>query len=346
MTIGEYRDIKALSQTSLKLLDYSPKKFYEYEYKWLTGQGDKSEMPENDAMRFGSLVDCKLLTPELFDSQYAVNTGAMPTGQMLTFVQTYYLYEKTLLDTVNGRDLTEEEIAGLAQAAYEFVGFKRDRLQTILERFKTEGLDYYNFLTLSAGKTVISQEENEKADKLILEAKSTEFVRDVLSAEFNRNTEVIRQLPLVDKISVEDQVVDIKGLVDFVIIEHDSKTIRPFDLKTTGESYFSTSYTSRRYDIQAAFYYHLLVLWKKTLYPDYLVTIPEFLVIYTNGNQPELYEMSSEQLTMGRTGGINQYGRPVKGFINLLSDFIWHKKNDKWNFAKEVYENNGRKKLL
>lgn len=343
MTIREYRDLKMLSQSSLKLLDYSPAKFYEYEYMWLKGLGERRDMPENEAMRFGSLVDCKLLTPELFDETYSINSGVTPTGQMLTFVEAYYKFEFEYEALVGTKDLSEEEVLMIATKAYDAVGFKRDKLQSVIERFKTEGIDYYNFLLLSAGKKVISQEEDQKATKLIFEAKNAEFIGDILSADSSPGLVTFKQLPLFTKLSIGTYLIEVKGLLDFVIVDNLNKTITPYDLKTTGESYFLNSYTSRRYDLQAALYTELLKTWAESNYPDYQVLPFNFLVIYTNGNKPELYELTQDQLRLGAIGGTNQYGRPVKGFIDLLQDYVWHVENNKWNYSKEVYENNGRK---
>lgn len=348
ITVKEYRDLKMISQSSLKLLDYSPLKFYNYEYKWLTGEGERSEQPANAGMKMGSLVDCKLFTPEEFDNTYIVSNVQHPTGQMLTFTDNFYEEEKKLSAEL-GRPVNKDEVRQIAEKAYAFTGFKRDSLDNVFERFGKEAFEYYKFLKQSEGKIILSKGENTEADELIEAAKKDEYISKIL--EPGDGFEVIKQLPVTGIFSAGNEyceIVKLKGLLDLVVIDHKTKSIHPFDLKTTGDSNFIQSYNNWRYDLQGAFYTYLLKIWKsEQKYKDYYVTPFTFIVIYTSGvKAPELYEMSGDQLDLGKLGGLNSSGKYVRGFSQILADYVWHKQTGKWNYTKEVYENNGRRIII
>lgn len=344
MSVSQYRDLKMLSQSSLKLLDYNPRKFYQYQEKWLSGEGEQQEQTPNEAMKFGSLVDCKLLTPKDFDSQFIVNTAVQPTGQMLTFVVAYFALEQNFID-FHKREPSIAEVDTMFIQAYNTAEFKRDSKEKVMERFKVEGMDYYTFLKMSKGRMVVSSEQNQAAEAIIGQLKTDEFIGPILSP-VEVLKEVKTQLPVFGELTVDfhEAGLKLKGLLDLVSIDHENKTIQPFDLKTTGEANFITSYNTRRYDIQGALYSYLLRFWQsENKMSDYQQLPFTFITVYTNGNSPELFEMSKAQIELGTNGGLNSYGWKVKGFVQICADYYWHRSNNKWNYSKEVYEYNGRK---
>lgn len=335
----EYRDIKALSQSSLKLLDQSPRKFYETEYQWLIGAKDKPEIEVSDAMRLGELVDCLLLTPSDFSSSFVVHTGETPTGQMLDFTNKYFKQEKEQTNNYE-KKLEQSEIDQIAENVYIEVGFKRDSRDTVLKRFKTEALDYYKSLRAGIGRAVISPEMHLKALRMVDQLNANEFTGPILNP--GPDVEKLVQLPIYKEDFCQFRV-PVKGLLDLVLIDHSTKIISTYDLKTTSEFNFTSSYISRRYDIQGSLYNELsMYLIGDMKLGGYKVKDSfKFIVGSTIGGMPEIWKMNFNDLKTGRLGGKNLYGRTIKGFKGLIDDYKWHVENNKWDYPKEVYENNG-----
>lgn len=337
---SEYKSIKALSQSSLKQLEYDPKSFYTFEERWLTGElQNKPEFKPTESMKLGEVVDCLLLTPELFESNFLVNNSIPPTGQMLEFVDQYTFLEKEASSNYT-IELSKESIQQLAQTAYEYVGFKRDSLSKVLDRFKDEALEYYNMSRI-LDKTVVNSKMYKLALDLVSLIKEHEYAKKIINLPSDcegHNQLIVRG----QWHSGDGVIVHLKGLLDRVIIDHTAKEIVPIDLKTTSEDYFPNSIISYRYDLQAAFYSHLLAQWMiGKPWSTYRLMPFVFLTVNTVNPKVAMWQLSARDLSTGKFGGETHYGREVKGFSNLLHDYAWHKSNNKWDYPRDIYQGNG-----
>lgn len=346
----EYADVRAFSQSSLKLLDFSPRQFYREEYPWVIGQTPfKALRAETDSMLLGSLVDVMLTRPKDLDKEYVTVEGA-PTGQMKTFVDLYFAYEK---DVTKGytEELTPYNHAEITSRAYKGAEFKRDSLEKVTERFKTEGLLYYNSLRKTIGKTVVLAEMMIKATALVRGMLEDEFIGEVVGRiegtvmdERGTLTQVFNQLAIY----WEEHGLLFKALLDKVIVDHIKKTIQPYDIKTTGESNFMTAFGSWRYDLQGAFYTDALHYWMKQQGLEGYTILPFiFIVCFTNdrGIPPQMWSMGQYDYYAGRYGMYRPKMRQVRGYQDLIQDLLWHIKEDKWRYSKSVYKNNGVREL-
>lgn len=340
----DYYDIRALSQSSLKLFSFNPQRFFLEEYLWITGVKDKTKRKDkSDAMIFGDLLDCLVLVPHEFDERFIKADVAPPSGQMLEFVKYYFEREVDITD--GATELTKEEAQEIAHEAYNKVGFKRDSFAKVLERFKTEALDYYKLLRKSVGKTIVSSELVDKAEELKTVLLEDEYIGPILSAQTNEKQTVFRQMPLVQDTDIDN--VKLKGLLDMVVVDHENKEIHLYDLKTCSD-YFPSSFTTYRYDIQMTFYAGLLATWAEEngYIEDYELIMPVFIVADTSGNeQHTLWEMPQSLFEVAAEGGANIYGRTIKGMGQMVEDLKWHIENNKWQYPREVYENQGKRIL-
>jgi hypothetical protein len=86
----DYRDVKSISQTSLKELDRNVRAFYNDEYQWLIGNKPRKERRSSDSLILGDMVDCILTRPEELDKKYVVEPDK-PSPQMAQFVE--YMFD-------------------------------------------------------------------------------------------------------------------------------------------------------------------------------------------------------------------------------------------------------------
>ena len=182
--------------------------------------------------------------------------------------------------------------------------------------------------------------------------KTHEFTRDYFK-DNRSHIEIQFQVPILWDPSFYDDSLDgkAKSLLDIVILDHKNETVLPVDLKTTGSSVFTfeSKMTKWRYYIQGAYYYDA-INWRVDNHDeisDYQVLPFEFVVISRqNLNNPLVYTMTEQDLDAGRNGGELSYnGREVRGWIELMKDLKWHQENNKWNYSREIYENDGKIEL-
>lgn len=307
LTKENYREYPAINYSLLSKLSRDP------------SVALKDEKITGDGITFGDVLDI-LLTQgqEEFDKKYFIANIERPIGQMGDFVCLYQQYKN-------------------AEIAYKKVGFKRDSLEKILDRFEIEGRDYYNFLCKIDYKTPISAEMLMKVNQAINTLKTHPFTKDLLYQLQSNNYHFEQQLPLL--FNARDK--ECKGLLDRVNIDHSAKTIQPLDIKTMSDyvSSFPTSFIKWNYHLQAAFYTEAL----KQKYPDYEIKPFKFIVISSQQlNKPLIYTCTDNDLLVGKLGGINTYtNRKVKGYEQLIDDYIWHLENDLWEYPREVYKRNG-----
>ncbi len=332
----EYKNVKALSQSSLKLLDYSPKKFYEFEQRWLIGElENKPERPVTESMLLGELVDCLLLESDKFDERYIVCNVDIPTGQMLTFTEEMYKLH------MEGVDDPE----AVAKQAYANVGFKRDPIEKILLRFATEGLPYFTFKLAAIDRQVVDSLVYNKAAKLVQELKDHKFISKIL--EPSPDKEFLYQLPIYMDWPCgsvrKKSVVKLKGLLDLVVIDHRQRTITPYDLKTSADSSFENAVWKYRYDLQASFYNALLSNYVQSLQylSGYTIKDFKFIVCSTVDRQHEIWNVPNEITYAAAYDTRVVNGKIIRGWCVLLSLYEWHLGTGLWDFPKEVHDNDG-----
>jgi len=61
-------------------------------------------------------------------------------------------------------------------------------------------------------------------------------------------------------------------------------------------------------------------------------------------SRPRLYAVGNDTLKVGKIGGWEKTGSEyIKGYYDLVRDLHWHIDNDKWDYTKDEYLNNGMK---
>jgi hypothetical protein len=302
-------------------------------------------LPErsDDSLRMGSVIDTLLTRPEEFNDKFIVYKGVYPSGQMLQFCN----YLATKWDGIT-------PISEWHQSAYEDVGFKRDNLAKVLEKFEVYR-DYFEFLIDSKNKSVVSAEMASRARYIVGQLKDGEYTRGIVNAHTFKSERVditvFHQLELTQVWTGEPTFskpkwkkgIAIKGALDKVIVDHVRKVIIPIDYKSSfNVEGFQDSYFKWRYYRQGSFYTFLIKQWAiEQGYDGYTIRPFKFVVCSTTGGKHYIYEMDEIDIKKARTGGTTYNGINVKGWEDILDEIAYMTEVDKWDYPYMAQIKNG-----
>jgi len=320
ITDNQYLEDGAESQSKLK-------KILKHPFFYLNNKYSDDDEPAEVTL-IGDGVDMILTQGEdSFNENILVASVERPTGQMGDYVWALY---------VNRHREDPEQIA------YDIVGFKRDTLDKVKERFKLEGQEYYNQLLESENKKVITPTQYETIQNIVESLKHNQFTQSIFS---NPKYQRAYQVPLY---GIWGRF-KMKGLLDMIVYDSSTNTIHPIDIKTTSKSlhFFDDTIFDHRYDFQAAYYLELinqnLGLLKAHFQCKSVPNIGHFKFVVESQvyvNAPLIFEMSDESINIGRIGG-KRKNRTYEGFTQAFERLAYHLDTDLWDYRKEDYESKG-----
>lgn len=321
----DYSQIKAISNSLMGVYEDDYESFVRY---WVYGQ----QLPQkkDDSLSLGSAIDTLLTRPDEFNDIFIVYNAPAPTGQMLSFC--YALV-----------NLGKEGEGLPYQAAYDYVGFQRDKLEKVLEKFEPFK-SYYQFLIDSRGKSVLTADQASRAQQIVKELSDAKYTRGPVMTQAHPGIlDVHNQMELTYELNIRGQVLPLKGALDRVIVDHLKKRIFPFDFKSSFNSdNFEYSYVKYRYYRQGSFYTFLLRKWaEENGYGDYEITKFSFIVCSTNKGRHYLYQMDDGDIQSAEVGGDIQYGYSIKGWRQILDEIAWLTENNNWDYPYIAQVNNG-----
>lgn len=321
----DYRQIKAISNSLMGVYEDDFDAFVKY---WVYDQ--LLPQKKDDSLSLGSAIDTLLTRPDEFNDIFIVYNAAAPTGQMQSFC--YALanaYEE-------GKPLPY-------QVAYDAVGFKRDTLPKVIEKFEPFK-PYYQFLIDSKDKAVLTAEQATRAYQIVSELKGAKYTAGLVNATHHPGVmDIYNQLELKYEHHVGGQVLTLKGALDRVIVDHMKRTILPLDFKSSFNSdNFEYSYVKYRYYRQGSFYTYLIKKWAEEQgLGDYKIAKFTFIVCSTNRGKHYLYQMTDTDIAAAEHGGMIQYGYKIKGWRQILNEIAWLQESNTWDYPYEAQVNGG-----
>ena len=336
-TEAQYRAVIMDSSSSLKEFSMNRKKYYS---KYILNE--KIEEEDSKASIIGRLVETLLMEDHLFDEKFhmSVITSA-PTGLMLEFVEA--LYKHTSAAT-NEDGILTRSFEYLCKDAYVDSGFKI-KIDAVLGKFIGSDAEiYYKEIreVRSKGLTVVTTQDVDNANKIVAELKTNDFTASIVNLVNSARYSVYNQLQ-VEGYDVLDH--KFKSMMDKVVVDHDAKTVKVYDLKCTWsvENFYEEYYLYRRAYIQAYLYFFAAKHHFAEL--DYRILDPIFIVCdSTNYSAPLLYQTTIDSMLSAKKG-FEHKGKQYPGVDSLIEDLKWAIENDKWNISRENYINNGVVKL-
>lgn len=225
---------------------------------------------EKESLIIGNAVECKVLLGDhaFNEAYYHPQLAEKPSDIVMSTMQR--LYSQTAadrLDHIEDESITE---------AYEAEGYKAGTnwgAEAKMRNLKKEGEAYYNSLVLCKGRQLLSSEElvtiGVVADNLWASPRLQKYLKPEEGTEC-RVQEVI---------FFEYRGKQCKAMLDITNVNHEKKTARVIDLKTTRERLLNFPAAVRKwhYDLQIAFYTKALA----AKYEGYEILPPVFLVAST-----------------------------------------------------------------
>ena len=337
-TEAQYRAVVMDSSSSLKDFSQDRKKYYK---KYILG--DKVEDKDSSAANMGRIVETLLMEPHLFDDKFYMSSCAStPTGLMLDFVEALYRHT---------RDATDEDgkvtrpMNELLEDAYKDSGFKIKYEAVISKFIGSDAEIYYNEIrrVRTLNLTVVNTMEISIAEKIVERLKTNSTTGPIVNLVNSSRYEII------DQMQVEGYTIDehlFKSMLDKVIIDHDAKTISPYDLKCTWsvENFYEEYYLYRRAYIQAYLYYYAmlhLVKDEESPYYGYTINYLKFIVCdSTNYYQPLIYTLDFNDMADAYAGFVHK-GRTYPGVGDLIAALTWCVQTDTWDISHKNYLSNG-----
>jgi len=256
------------SYSGLNKLLFSPVIFYRHYI--LNQQEDKTDAHLVE----GSLLHSILLEPESFDDKYIVIPGSIPAENSKKVIDKVFAIAKDQNRLDNALDKFESEILQILVDINLHQTLKTD-VQRIDKIVTDQTTEYYEFLRTKGNKTVIDNEMLERVKVAAAEISSSKECSRLLGLD---DPETKNEVPIMLELS--DYPFGLKGHVDNIRIDHQTKTIYINDLKTTGKYIqdFPESVEYYNYWLQAAIYMHLVKATLEESLKDYKIVF-HFIVI-------------------------------------------------------------------
>lgn len=274
----EYRKGIGLSYSTIA-------RFHREGFDKLKSLFDKIEGPH---LTFGSMVDTLLTgSQEEFDNAFLVAEFPNVVESQIGVLK--YLFNKYSENYSSLLEIPDDLIIS-ATTVLEFQS--RWKPETRAKVIKENGVEYYNLLHLSIGKILVSTEEYRNAQECVTELKENDVTYEYFNSlsPFEDNIEKLFQL----KFKGTYEGIELRCMADEIIVNHDTKTVTPIDLKTSfkQEWNFPDSFIKWCYWIQAQLYWYIIRqnMDNDPLYKDYTLEDYKFIVISNGTRIPLIWE--------------------------------------------------------
>lgn len=307
------------SYSSINKLLFSPRMFYNH---YVLKQKEDST---DSHLVIGRVLHCLLLEPANFDNQFAVMTSKIPSENNKKIIDNIFRnYLVNQNNTLTLEDYSKDILTHLLTInLHQSLKTDQQRLDKILT---DENNEYFEFLKLSLGKTVIDQTILDNC-KISLEViKSNNDVRALLQLDkIQEDNEIEVYNELIVSMSDKNLPFGFKGVLDNVVIDHNSKTIFINDLKTSGKSIqdFPESVDYYKYWIQGTIY--VMLASEKFLKDKQDWNVQLTFIVIDKYNQVYPYQVSSESLNKWKID-----------FEKIVTQIKWHYDNKQYNLPYDL----------
>lgn len=306
------------SYSGINKLLFSPVMFYNH---YVLNQREDS----TDAhLVAGRVLHCLLLEEENFNEQFVVLPGKIPTDSQKKIIDNIFKYHLTLgNNSLNLSDYSQEILTQLLTVnLYQALKTDQQRIDKILTQ---ENIDYFEFIKSSLDKTVVDEPTLASCRISVEILRANQDIRSLMQLdkdEDDKTIEVFNELFI--KAELNKQTFGFHGMLDNIVIDHNTKTIFINDLKTLGKSIqdFPDSVEYYRYWIQAIIYIQL-AKHHFSEFKDYSFQIT-FIVI-DKYNQVYPYQVSQETLEKWKVD-----------FDHVIEKVTWHYDNKRYDLPYDL----------
>lgn len=337
-TEKEYRKLPIDSSSSLKEFSVDRKKYYK---KYILSEKSDEDESDSKASITGRVVETLLFEKEKFDEKfYLSSVFNAPTGNMALFVDALYKYTEAAATEDGTLTRSFEDIA---RDAHKDSGYKWT-FEKVLEKFTGSNAEiYYKELrnVKSKGLTVITAEDVNNAERVVAELRINEAIAPIVNLVNSDRYTVLTQHQ-INGYTIDG--LEMKSMIDLIIIDHIEKTIYIYDLKCSWsvEGFLREYYLYRRAYIQAYVYLKAGEYLKKELgLDDYQLEYPKFIVCDSiNYLSPLIYTLNSDDIQDAYMGFFFE-GIRYPGVKSIVTDLKWARENNQWRISRKNYLSGG-----
>ena len=311
VTEEEYRKSPALSYSTIA-------RFHRDGFDGLDKIFDKIESP---SLIFGSMVDA-LITggQDEFDNTFIVaEFPNIPDSQVNVIKYLFNNYS----ENYNSLLKIPDDLIIVATEVLEFQ--KNWKPETRAKVIKENGVEYYNLLHISIGKTLVNTKDYQDAQACVKTLKEDEFTSEFFAEDnpFDKTIERLYQL----KFQGEYEGIKLRCMADLIMVDHENKVVTPIDLKTSfkKEWNFPSSFIQWGYWIQAQLYWYIIRqnMDNDPLYKDYKLANYQFIVISNNSRIPLIWEYPDTKAEVDCYYGKNNEIE-CKNWRNIVEDLNYY----------------------
>lgn len=291
--------------------------------------GKKNEdISELDGIMVGSMVDSILTCNKLPDDFHVIKKK--PTGKAKQVLKVLAEYLNHLPDP---NDLFSEKNEDIINKCCEAIKYhkasKKSTPEILLEKRKKGLLNYKEYFelisTVPKDSFIISEYLNYQANKCVktLIKEFPHLFNDKIPNE--EGLRIIAQTKLLGKVGG----IEIKGMMDLIVIDDENKVITPIDLKTgaySANSFYEEGFIGWNYYLQCGLYKELLIqnLKKHPIYSDY--EVDNFVFVYCSRMDFTVgtLEVNSD-MNYNSFHGFDFEGVYKKGLYEIIDEYVEHK---------------------
>ena len=279
---------------------------------------DKVDSP---SLTYGSLVDCLLTgSKEEFDDRFLVADFPELADSRIKVIKSVYL--RTM-----GNIPWEQIPDDVFNSAIEENQFQMNwKAETRIKVIRECGKEYYDLLTLSDSKTLVSNAVYADAIKAVEALKNSDSTKVYFAENDPFNDDIERCYQLKFKGKFEDY--DIRCMADLLYVDHINKFVCPIDLKTSShkEWDFYKSFIDWRYFIQAQLYWYIIRqnMDQSEVFKNYKLLNYRFVVVNNQIDQPKVpltWEFSETQSELPFVYGKNEVPN-WRDLVRILDSYL------------------------
>jgi hypothetical protein len=278
-----YKEKFYFSYSSLKKLLWNPAVFYQLYVLNIRNKGLDSDLIN------GKVIHALLLEGGKFNENFIISPSELPSGNSKVVIDRVYNHYKILVtDSAETRTNLEEFGNAILDVLADMKlhqSLKTDE-QRLAKIITPDNISYFEFLKEKKDKVLIDQETYNYCKAAVDVVKATPDICNLIgcaTTDFD-NKEVYNELEL--QVDIKGKKFGLKGIIDNLLIDHDTKVIYINDIKTTSKELkdFKETVNFYSYWLQAVIYCTMVAIKFKDLLDNGYDIKFSFVVIDKNFN--------------------------------------------------------------
>ena len=321
MNNNEYQSIKAISHSSIGWFEVSPKFF--------KAMLDKEiEQKPKKYFDFGDAFHCAVLQPSVFQNNYVVINGVVPSHE----------YHKAFCELM----IKEKSPESAYSKIYKVDNKKQEDIKKEADKLYKTYSEYIDFLRNNQDKTFVDKESYVNIEMMKNSIAAHKFAGNLMFGDIELRTNY-PDVEIYNELAIEfvwpKTASKCKSKIDKLIVNPIAKKVIIIDLKSTGKPIRNFGKSAKHYNYvrQLAFYTTAVVEYLKECGIDFSDWSIEWYIVATEGfglYETRVYELNSEQVF-----------ESVKECSEIVGQITGHYELGEWDYPLGYYSGSGTEQL-